>query len=763
VPVFDHKRISWGEQHKATEIRDPSFRKGVVSRIGMEMEQGWHVLYQRILKLRRILEGDSGEKFLSDELVDTYTIVHNIDMLRPAQLHSQQLYDRYKGSLEEYMAVILADLINKNGEAMLKELMKRWENHNVMVQTLSDWFRILDGYFVKANSLTPLRKLGLVCFREHVYHEIKANVKNAVLNLIHNEREGERIDGSLLKNVLLFFLEIGMDDGMDLYKNDFEAHMFEDTLNYYSRKAALWIPVDSFTDYMRMVEDCLKREEDSVAHYLHYSSKERLLEIVRNELLSHYPTRLVENEHSGLPTLLRDNKKHDLSRMYRLFCKISNGLDTISNSFIQQLATAGRTIVKQAEEDAAGGMQQHAFVRKVIELHDRYMEYVEDAFQNNYILGNHLKQAFQVICGKAVGGSTFAEILAIFCDNLLNKSKGGGKLSQCDVENMLEKVVKLLVYIDDKDIFGEVYRKKLAARSLSDESIDFTIEETMLTKLKEQNGSRFTSKMEGMIKDLMLLKEESSNFKDYVQSQNIDLRIELRVKVLSTKCWSTFQFSQPNLPSDIVNSVEVFKAYYSRENKNRKLTWIYSLGTCNISGKFDNTKIEMIVTTYQAIILLLFNDHDKLSYAEIKSKLNLTDEDVAKQLHSMSCLKYKILVKQPNTKMVANTDIFEVNPNFTSKSKRIRIPFSPFEGEEKKKVIDNVQNDRKDAIDAMIVRIMKSRKVLHDSDLVSECINQHGNLFKPDVKVIEGRIEFLICKDFLKRDEENSRMLKYVA
>jgi cullin 1 len=133
---------------------------------------------------------------------------------------------------------------------------------------------------------------------------------------------------------------------------------------------------------------------------------------------------------------------------------------------------------------------------------------------------------------------------------------------------------------------------------LSDESIDFTIEETMLTKLKEQNGSRFTSKMEGMIKDLMLLKEESSNFKDYVQSQNIDLRIELRVKVLSTKCWSTFQFSQPNLPSDIVNSVEVFKAYYSRENKNRKLTWIYSLGTCNISGKFDNTKIEMIVTTY---------------------------------------------------------------------------------------------------------------------------------------------------------------------
>jgi cullin 1 len=130
---------------------------------------------------------------------------------------------------------------------------------------------------------------------------------------------------------------------------------------------------------------------------------------------------------------------------------------------------------------------------------------------------------------------------------------------------------------------------------------------------------------------------------------------------------------------------------------------------------------------------------------------------------SITCLKYKILVKQPNTKMVANTDTFEVNPNFTSKSNRIRIPFSPFEEEEKKKVIDSVENDRKHVIDAVIVRIMKSRKVLHESDLVSEYSNQQGDLFKPDVKVIQGQIEFLICKDFLERDKENSRMLKYVA
>ena len=167
-----------------------------------------------------------------------------------------------------------------------------------------------------------------MCFRQHVYHEVKATAMNAVLALIHKEREGERIaDCSLLKNLLKFFVDIGMNDaGVALYENDFEAHMLEDARNYYSRKAASWISLCSFPDFLRNAEEGLKQEEERVARYLHYTTKDKLLEIVRNELLSHYPTQLVENEHSGCPALLRDRKKDDLSRMYRLFCEIPEAL-----------------------------------------------------------------------------------------------------------------------------------------------------------------------------------------------------------------------------------------------------------------------------------------------------------------------------------------------------------------------------------------------------------------------------------------------------
>lgn len=46
---------------------------------------------------------------------------------------------------------------------------------------------------------------------------------------------------------------------------------------------------------------------------------------------------------------------------------------------------------------------------------------------------------------------------------------------------------------------------------------------------------------------------------------------------------------------------------------------------------------------------------------------------------------------------------------FTDRMKRIKIPLPPTD--EKKKVIEDVDKDRRYAIDAAIVRTMKSRKV----------------------------------------------------
>lgn len=58
-------------------------------------------------------------------------------------------------------------------------------------------------------------------------------------------------------------------------------------------------------------------------------------------------------------------------------------------------------------------------------------------------------QAFESFCNKSVAGSSSAELMASFCDNLLKKG-GSEKLSDEAIEETLEKVVKLLAFISDK-------------------------------------------------------------------------------------------------------------------------------------------------------------------------------------------------------------------------------------------------------------------------------------------------------------------------
>jgi len=228
----------------------------------------------------------------------------------------------------------------------------------------------------------------------------------------------------------------------------------------------------------------------------------------------------------------------------------------------------------------------------------------------------------------------------------------------------------LLAYISDKDLFAEFYRKNLAHRLLFDKSANDDHERSILTKLKQQCGGQFTSKMEGMATDF----ENQENFEEYLNENPLaHPGIDLTVTVLTTGFWPSYKSFELNLPAEMVKCVEVFKEFYQTKTRHRKLTWIYSLGTCNIIGKFDPKPMELIVTTYQASALLLFNASKSLSYSEIKSHLILTCEDIVRLLHSLACAKYKILNKEPNTKTVAQTDYFEFNAKFTDKMRRIKV------------------------------------------------------------------------------------------
>ena len=358
------------------------------------------------------------------------------------------------------------------------------------------------------------------------------------------------------------------------------------------------------------------------------------------------------------------------------------------------------------------------------------------------------------------GSSLSDESLATICDRIIILKKWASEELS---DEAIEKVVKFLAYIsDDKDLFAEFYKKKLARRLLLNRDASDDHERGIITKLKQQFGGNFTYKMEGMVTDLTLSRQNQNSFDEYVANNPAAKPgIDLSVTLLTTSVWPSYKTFDVNLPSEMVKCVEIFKVFYETKHKRRKLTWLHSLETCHINGKFDQKPIDLIVSTHQAAVLLLFNTRDKLNYTDIQTQLNLRHEDLVWVLHSLSCAKYKVLIKEPATETVSKTDVFEVNSKFTSRTGGVKIPLSHVD--ERKKVVEYVNNDRRYAIEASIVRIMKGKKVLGHEQLVSECVKQLSGMFKPDVKAIKTRIEELIARDYLERDKMNPNMFRYLA
>jgi len=71
--------------------------------------------------------------------------------------------------------------------------------------------------------------------------------------------------------------------------------------------------------------------------------------------------------------------------------------------------------------------------------------------------------------------------------------------------------------------------------------------------------------------------------------------------------------------------------------------------------------------------------------------------------------------------------------------------------------------DRVLKIEATLVRVMKARGVLSLQSLTAETTKQLVKWFKPDAKLIKKRIESLMERGFMKRDDEDQTKLHYCA
>ncbi len=75
-----------------------------------------------------------------------------------------------------------------------------------------------------------------------------------------------------------------------------------------------------------------------------------------------------------------------------------------------------------------------------------------------------------------------------------------------------------------------------------------------------------------------------------------------------------------------------------------------------------------------------------------------------------------------------------------------------------------VEEDRKPQIEAAIVRIMKARRTLDHHSIVTEVTRSScPQRFMPNPTVIKKRIESLIEREFIERDQTDRKLYRYLA
>ncbi|KAL0487294.1 hypothetical protein AKO1_012194 [Acrasis kona] len=71
--------------------------------------------------------------------------------------------------------------------------------------------------------------------------------------------------------------------------------------------------------------------------------------------------------------------------------------------------------------------------------------------------------------------------------------------------------------------------------------------------------------------------------------------------------------------------------------------------------------------------------------------------------------------------------------------------------------------DRKPIIEAAIVKIMKSRKTMYDDQLIESVVAILRPTFVPSPIEIKKRVESLVEREFLERDEKEQSLFRYLA
>lgn len=651
----------------------------------------------------------------------------------------EQAYQLVTGLIENRIMQTTTDVSSLE---FLEDIHKTWLSNKMSLSTISGIMLYLENTYVKERGKDSFYNYGLKLFKEFIYD--KSDIGCHLTQLLVEEALKNKLNSTLDKNIIRsitgMLCELGL-GSMSIYELIFESPFLIRSNEFYKCEAETMLKSTKISQYLRHVQYRLHQEREFCQSVTHVYTLDKILGLVDQCFILSYSTAIVGN--NNLNDLILSQDFESLKLLYSLFIRTPKCI----NDLADELSKYTRKEINNILNDQANIKKPLNTIKGLIDLISKLKFIGKECFQFNRVLENVVKVAFEDIINQT---NRVCIYFTIYLDNFLKKDVKFVSDSEIDVQIL--KLMDLFISIKNKDIFEIKYKEFLALRLLEEKSLSIEAEKIIVKYLKQECGLNYVNKIDGMLKDI------NSEVK-YEERQNFEAR------VLTANFWPQEKLFQIQMPQELSKHCSEFLLRYSQANFGKRLTWRFEYGSAQINAKLGDTMKEyrLIGSIYQACILLIFNDREKMTTKDVFNELKGSNKEITK--HILGLAKARVLTKTSKGKVLNIDDVLGINEKYNNKIIRVQLEVVSGESEEAtKETIDEsvIEDERRFFIEAAIVKIMKTRKTLDHNLLIAEVI-KFCDKFSPEIKLIKTRIESLILKEFLRRDEKTSSIYHYIA
>ncbi|CAE7022636.1 hypothetical protein HRS9139_00921 [Pyrenophora teres f. teres] len=735
-------------------------------------------------KIEKALDTIFHQGDIDFSLEELYRGVENVCRQNMAKDVKERLIIKCRDYVGGSLKAKVKDSLSRANVDVLRATLQAWVTWNSQMKYL-DWiFCYLDRAYLLPRH-ESLREISIGLFRSIIFEHAKLNprIVDGACDLVTADRVSNDLDGDMFSKTINMFHD------MQVYTRHFEPRLMEVSQEYIVKWADTASSEKSLPDYVRSARALMDRELKRVEMFsLPNTTKRELLTLLEDHLISKKESRLTNQD--DLADLLETNAIEDLELLYTLLQQRKMG-SNLRPGFTKWIEDEGTAIVFNEKE-------QENMVIQLLSLKRQLDTLWKTSFHRDEELGHGLRESFDKFMNKTkktsaswgTDNSKTGEMIAKYVDMLL---RGGAKAipaqlsrkaekpaavdveddkedgvfdEDTEVNSQLDQVLDLFRFLHGKAVFEAFYKKDLARRLLMGRSASADAERSMLSRLKIECGAGFTANLEQMFRDIELSREEMSSYKNISEERNEKLGLDLNVNVLSASAWPTYPTVPVILPPQIQTAISKFEAHYKIKHSGRKLEFKHALAHCQLKARFPKGLKELVVSSFQAIVLLLFNgreDDEHIDYDYLKQATGLPTAELNRTLQSLACAKVRPLTKHPKGREINDTDTFTLNTSFTDPKYRIKVNTVQLKetAAENKETHERVAADRNYETQAAIVRILKARKRISHAELVSETIKATKNRGTLEVSGIKRNIDRLIEKEFLEREDDG--LYAYIA